>query len=160
MAKSYEGMLVGKGLKFGVVISRFNEIITGRLLDGAKDAFLRHGVAEQDIDVAWTPGALEIPLVAKQLAQTGKYNAIVCLGAVIRGGTPHFEYVASEVNRGISRVSLDAGLPVIQGIITADTLEQAIERAGAKAGNRGFAAASSAIEMANLMKAIEQKTIR
>ncbi len=154
MAKSYEGMLLGKGLKFAVVISRFNEIITTRLLDGARDAFLRHGVGEQDIDIAWTPGSLEIPLVAKQLAQTRKYNAIVCLGAVIRGGTPHFEYVSSEVNRGISRVSLDAGLPVIQGIITADTLEQAIERAGAKEGNRGFTAASSAIEMANLMKAI------
>ena len=154
MAERYEGMLLGKGLKFGVVISRFNEIITSRLLDGAKDAFLRHGVDEQDIDVAWTPGCLEIPLIANKLAQAGKYNAIVCLGAVIRGGTSHFEYVASEVNRGISRVSLDAGLPVIQGIITADTLEQAIDRAGAKEGNRGFMAASSAIEMANLLKVI------
>lgn len=154
MAKNYEGMLLGKGLKFGVVVSRFNEIITARLLDGAKDAFLRHGVSEQDIDVAWTPGSLEIPLVAKKLAENGKYSAIVCLGAVIRGGTPHFEYVASEVNRGISRVSLDSGVPVIQGIITADTLEQAIERAGAKEGNRGFRAASSAIEMANLLKSI------
>ena len=154
MAERYEGMLIGKGLKFGVVVSRFNEVITGRLLDGAKDALLRHGVDEQDIDVAWTPGCLEISLIAKKLAQTGKYNAIICLGAVIRGGTPHFEYVASEVNRGISRVSLDAGLPVIQGVITADTLEQAIERAGAKEGNRGFVAASSAIEMANLLKAI------
>jgi len=154
MAKRYEGVLLGKGLKFGVVVSRFNEIITTRLFDGAKDAFLRHGVNEQDIDVAWTPGSLEIPLIAKKLAETGKYNAIVCLGAVIRGGTPHFEYVASEVNRGIARVSLDAGLPVIQGIVTADTLEQAIERAGAKEGNRGFTAASSAIEMANLLRAI------
>ena len=152
MAERYEGNLLGKGLKFGIVVSRFNEVITGRLLDGAKDGFLRHGVDEQDIDIAWTPGCLEIPLLAKKLAQTGKYNAIVCLGAVIRGGTPHFEYVASEVNRGISRVSLDTGLPVIQGIITADTLEQAIERAGAKEGNRGFAAASNAIEMANLLK--------
>ncbi|MCX6008544.1 MAG: 6,7-dimethyl-8-ribityllumazine synthase [Chloroflexi bacterium] len=154
MAKKYEGMLLGKGLKFGVVVSRFNEIITARLLDGAKDAFLRHGVSEQDIDVAWTPGALEIPLVAKRLVESGKYNAIICLGAVIRGGTPHFEYLASEVSRGISRVSLDSGVPVIQGIITADTLEQAIERAGAKEGNRGFTAASSAIEMANLLKSI------
>ena len=102
MAKNYEGMLLGKGLKFGVVVSRFNEIITARLLDGAKDAFVRHGVSEQDIDVAWTPGSLEIPLVAKKLAESGKHNAIICLGAVIRGGTPHFEYVASEVNRGIS----------------------------------------------------------
>ena len=154
MAERYEGILIGKGLKFGVVISRFNEVITSRLLDGAKDGLLRHGVDEQDIDVAWTPGCLEIPLVAKRLAQTGKYNAIICLGAVIRGGTPHFEYVASEVNRGISRLSLDTGLPVIQGVITADTLEQAIERAGAKEGNRGFTAASGAIEMANLLKAI------
>ncbi|MCJ7654223.1 MAG: 6,7-dimethyl-8-ribityllumazine synthase [Dehalococcoidia bacterium] len=154
MAKNYEGMLLGKGLKFGVVVSRFNEIITARLLDGAKDAFLRHGVSEQDIDVAWTPGALEIPLVAKRLVESGKYNAIICLGAVIRGGTPHFEYLASEVSRGISRVSLDSGVPVIQGMITADTLEQAIDRAGAKEGNRGFMAASSAIEMASLLKSI------
>ncbi|MBL7208990.1 MAG: 6,7-dimethyl-8-ribityllumazine synthase [Dehalococcoidia bacterium] len=154
MAERYEGMLLGKGLKFGVVVSRFNEVITGRLLEGAKDGFLRHGVDEQDIDVGWAPGCLEIPLIAKKLAQTGRYDAVVCLGAVIRGGTPHFEYVASEVNRGISRVSLDTGLPVIQGIVTADTLEQAIERAGAKEGNRGFVAASSAIEMANLLKVI------
>ncbi len=154
MAKSYEGMLLGKGLKFGVVVSRFNEVITTRLLDGAKDAFVRHGVAEADIDVAWTPGALEIPLVAKKLVQSGNYSAVICLGAVIRGGTSHFEYVASEVNRGIARVSLDTGVPVIQGIITADTLEQAIERAGAKVGNRGFTAAQNAIEMANLLKNI------
>jgi len=154
MAKSFEGMLVGKGLKFGIVISRFNEIITGRLLEGAKDSLLRHGVSEQDIDIAWTPGSLEIPLVVKKLVDTGKYNAIICLGAVIRGGTPHFEYVASEVNRGIARLSLETGVPVIQGIITADTLEQAIERAGAKAGNRGFNAATNAIEMANLVKNI------
>jgi 6,7-dimethyl-8-ribityllumazine synthase len=154
MAKNYEGMLLGKGLKFGVVVSRFNEIITARLLDGAKDGFLRHGVSEQDIDVAWTPGSMEIPLVAKRLLERGKYNAIICLGAVIRGGTPHFEYLASEVSRGISRVSLDSGVPIIQGIITADTLEQAIDRAGAKEGNRGFMAASSAIEMANLLKSI------
>jgi 6,7-dimethyl-8-ribityllumazine synthase len=152
MAKQYEGTLLGKGLKFGVVISRFNEVITTRLLSGAKDGLLRHGVAVADIDVAWTPGCLEISLVAKKMAQTGTYNAIICLGCVIRGATPHFEYVASEVNKGIARVSLDIGIPVIQGIITADTLEQAIERAGAKEGNRGFAAASAAIEMANLMK--------
>ena len=154
MAKSYEGNLIGKGLKFAVVISRFNEIITTRLLNGAKDALVRHGVSDQDIDVAWTPGAMEIPVVAKKLAETTKYNAIICLGCVIRGGTPHFEYVAAEVNRGISRVSLDTGLPVIQGIITADNLEQAIERAGAKEGNRGAAAANSAIEMANLIKGL------
>lgn len=155
MAKNYEGMLLGKDLKFALVVSRFNELITTRLLEGAKDALLRHGVDEADIDIVWTPGCLEIPLVSKRVAQSNKYNAIVCLGAVIRGGTPHSEYVASEVNRGIGRVSLDTGLPVIQGIITADTLEQAIQRAGAKEGNKGFAAAVSAIEMANLLKAIQ-----
>ena len=156
MAKhQYEGLLIGKGLRFAVVVSRFNELITTKLLEGAKDALLRHGVADGDIDVAWTPGCLEIPLVGKKLAESGKYDTVLCLGAVIRGGTPHAEYVASEVNRGISRVSLDTGLPVIQGIITADTLEQAIQRAGAKEGNRGFAAGVSAIEMANLLKAIQ-----
>lgn len=152
MSKNYQGMLSGKGLKFAIVIARFNEIITGRLLEGAKDSLLRHGVSEQDIDIAWTPGSMEIPLAAKKMIETGKYNAIVCLGCVIRGGTPHFEYVASEVNRGISRLSLDSGIPVIQGIITADNIEQAIDRAGAKEGNRGFTAANSAIEMANLIK--------
>jgi 6,7-dimethyl-8-ribityllumazine synthase len=156
MAKrEYEGILIGKGLKIAVVVSRFNELITTKLLEGAKDALVRHGVAEADIDIAWTPGCLEIPLISKKLAQASKYDAIICLGAVIRGGTPHSEYVASEVNRGIGRVSLEAGLPVIQGIITADTLEQAIQRAGAKEGNKGFAAAISAIEMANLLKVIQ-----
>ncbi len=155
MAKYYEGMLLGEGLKFAIIVSRFNELITTRLLEGARDALLRHGVDEKDIDVAWTPGCLEIPLIAKKLAQSGGFNAIICLGAVIRGGTPHFEYVASEVNRGIGKIALDTGLPVIQGIITADTLEQAIQRAGTKEGNRGFAAAVSAIEMANLIKAIQ-----
>ena len=154
MAKHYEGMLIGKGLKFAVVVSRFNELVTARLLEGTKDALLRHGVEENDIDIVWVPGCFEIPLLAKKLAHRGKHDAVICLGAVIRGGTPHFEYVASEVNRGIGKVSLDTGLPVIQGIITADTLEQAIERAGAKEGNRGFAAAVSAIEMANLLRLI------
>jgi len=155
MAKHYEGILIGKGLKFAVVISRFNELITKKLLEGARDALLRHGVDEGDIDIAWTPGCLEIPIISKKLAQSSKYDAIICLGAVIRGGTPHSEYVASEANRGIGRVSLDTGLPVIQGIITADTLEQAIQRAGAKEGNKGSVAAVSAIEMANLFKAIQ-----
>jgi 6,7-dimethyl-8-ribityllumazine synthase len=154
MAKHYEGMLVGKGLKFAVVVSRFNELVTARLLEGTKDALLRHGVDENDIDIVWVPGCFEIPLLAKKLAHRGEHDAVICLGAIIRGGTPHFEYVASEVNRGIGKVSLDTGLPVIQGIITADTLEQAIERAGAKEGNRGFAAAVSAIEMANLLRLI------
>jgi 6,7-dimethyl-8-ribityllumazine synthase len=155
MAKRYEGMLVGKGLKFAVVVSRFNELLTNRLLEGARDALLRHDVDEKDIDLAWTPGCFEIPLIAKRLAQSGRYNSVICLGAVIRGDTPHFEYIASEVNRGIGRISLDTGLPIIQGIITADTLEQAIQRAGAKEGNKGFLAAVSAIEMANLLKAIQ-----
>ena len=155
MAKHYEGLLLGKGLKFAVLVSRFNDLITTRLLEGARDALLRHGVDEGDIDIAWCPGCLEIPVISKKLAQSGKYDAVICLGAVIRGGTPHFEYVASEVNRGIGRVSLDTGLPVIQGIITADTLEQAIQRAGAKEGNKGSVAAVSAIEMANLIKAIQ-----
>jgi 6,7-dimethyl-8-ribityllumazine synthase len=154
MAKHYEGMLVGKGLKFAVVVSRFNELITNSLLEGARDALLRHGVDERDIDVTRTPGCLEIPLIAKRLAQSGKYSSVICLGAVIRGGTPHFEYVASEVSRGIGRISLDTGLPIIQGIITADTLEQAIQRAGTKEGNRGFTAAVSAIEMANLLSVL------
>jgi len=163
MAKHYEGMLIGKGLKFAVVVSRFNELVTARLLEGTKDALLRHGVDENDIDIVWVPGCFEIPLLAKKLAHRGEHDAVICLGAVIRGGTPHFEYVASEVNRGIGKVSLDTGLPVIQGIITADTLEQAIERAGAKEGNRGFAAAVSAIEMANLLHLIaseEKQSIR
>lgn len=152
MAEFYEGTLIGQGLKFGIVISRFNEMITNRLLGGARDGFLRHGVAEEDIDTAWTPGCFELPLVAKKMAESGKYDAVVCLGCVIRGSTPHFEYVASAANRGISNASLQTGVPVIQGLITADNLEQAIERAGTKQGNRGFAAASTAIEMAQLMK--------
>ena len=155
MTKHYEGILIGKGLKFAVVVSRFNELITTRLLEGARDALLRHGVEEKDIDTAWTPGCFEIPLIAKRLAQSEQYNAVICLGAVIRGDTPHFEYVASEVTRDIGRVSLDTSLPIIYGIITADTLEQAIQRAGTKEGNRGFVAAVSAIEMANLVKAIQ-----
>lgn len=150
----FEGVLLGKGLKFGVVISRFNEFISKKLLEGAQDALLRHGVSEDNIDVAWVPGAFEIPLVAKKLAESEKYNAIICLGAVIRGATPHFEYIAAEVTKGIAKVGLETGLPVSYGVITADTLEQAIERAGTKAGNKGFDAAVDAIEMANLLKNI------
>jgi 6,7-dimethyl-8-ribityllumazine synthase len=152
MGKLFEGLLVGKGLKFGVVVSRFNEFITGKLLEGAKDALLRHGVEEEAVDIAWVPGAFEIPLVARNMAQTKRYDAVICLGAVVRGATPHFEYVAAEVAKGIAHVGLETGLPVIYGIITADTLEQAIERAGTKAGNRGFDAAVSAVEMANLLR--------
>lgn len=154
MGQRYEGKLLGQGLKFGVVISRFNEFISNKLLEGARDAFLRHGVAEADVDIALTPGAFEIPPIAKRMAQTGRYNAIVCLGAVIRGGTPHFDYIAAEVSKGIANVALETSVPVIFGVITADNLEQAIERAGTKQGNKGFDAAVSAIEMANLMKAI------
>ncbi len=154
MGKLYEGVLLGKGLKFAVVVSRFNEFITRKLLDGAQDALLRHGVSEENIDVAWVPGSFEIPLVAKSLAQTKRYDAVICLGAVIRGATPHFEYIAAEVTKGIAKVGLEAGLPVSFGIITADTLEQAIERAGTKAGNKGFDAAVDAIEMANLLRNI------
>ncbi|MDI6814804.1 MAG: 6,7-dimethyl-8-ribityllumazine synthase [Dehalococcoidales bacterium] len=154
MSKLFEGMLLGKGLKFGLVVSRFNEFINKKLVEGAEDALLRHGVNEEDIEIAWVPGSFEIPLVAKKLAQTKRYDAVICLGTVIRGGTPHFEYIASEVTKGIAKVGLDTGLPVIYGIIIADTLDQAIERAGTKAGNKGFDAAVSAIEMANLVRSI------
>ena len=154
MGKHFEGKLLGEGLRFGLVISRFNEFISRKLLEGAQDALLRHGVREEDIDIAWTPGSFEIPLIAKKLAQAKKYDAIICLAAVIRGGTPHFQYIAAEVAKGIAKVGLETGLPVIYGVITADTLEQAVERAGTKAGNRGFDAAMSAIEMANLIKSV------
>ena len=154
MEKTYQGMLLGKGLRFGLVVSRFNEFFTTKLLEGAKDALFRHGVEQGDMEVIWVPGAFEIPLATKLLAQTKKYNAIVCLGAVIRGATPHFEYIASEVSKGIAKVGLDTGLPVIYGVITADTIEQAIERSGTKEGNAGFKAAVNAIEMANLVKSL------
>ena len=154
MGKRFEGMLVGKGLKFGLVVSRFNEFFSKKLLEGAQDALLRHGANEEDIEVVWVPGSFEIPLIAQKLAQSKKYDAIICLGAVIRGGTPHFEYIAAEVTKGIAKVGLETGLPVIYGVITTDTLEQAIERSGTKAGNKGFEAAVSAIEMANLIKSM------
>lgn len=152
MNKSFEGMLVGKGLKFGIIVSRFNEFISNKLLDGCKDALISHEVDEDDIYVAWTPGSFEIPLVALKMAKSQQYDAIICLGAIIRGGTPHFDYVASEYTKGIAKVALDTQVPVINGVITADNLEQSIERAGTKMGNKGFTAASSAIEMANLLK--------
>jgi 6,7-dimethyl-8-ribityllumazine synthase len=153
--KTFEGMLLGEGLKFGIIVARFNDFITNKLLEGAQDTLLRHGVNEDDIEVTWVPGSFEIPLVAQRLANTKRYDAIICLGAVIRGGTPHFEYVASEVTKGIAQVGLSTGLPVIYGVITADTLEQAIERAGTKQGNEGSKAASTAIEMVNLLNTIE-----
>ncbi len=155
MSKQFEGMLVGKGLKIGLVVSRFNEFFTKKLLEGAQDALRRHNVSEEDIDIAWVPGSFEIPLIALKLAQTKKYDAIICLAAIVRGGTPHFEYLSAEVTKGIAKVGLDTGVPVIYGVITTDTLEQAIERSGTKAGNRGFEAAVSAIEMANLLKTID-----
>ena len=154
MSKRFEGKLIGEGLKFGLVVSRFNEFFTNKLLEGAQDALLRHGVKEEDIEVAWTPGSFEIPLIAQKLARSKKYDAIICLATVIRGGTPHFEYIAAEVTKGMAKVGLDTGLPVINGVITTDTLEQAVERSGTKAGNKGFTAAMSAIEMANLVKTI------
>jgi 6,7-dimethyl-8-ribityllumazine synthase len=153
--KTFEGMLLGDGLKFGIVVARFNDFITHKMLEGAQDTLLRHGVNEEDIEVTWVPGSFEIPLVAQKLANTKRYDSIICLGAVIRGGTPHFEYVAAEVTKGIAQVGLSTGLPVIYGVITADTLEQAIERAGTKQGNEGSKAAITAIEMVNLLNSIE-----
>ncbi|KZL91251.1 6,7-dimethyl-8-ribityllumazine synthase [Clostridium magnum] len=152
--KIYEGKLVAQGLKFGVVVGRFNEFIGGKLLSGAIDGFKRHGVEEEDIEIAWVPGAFEIPLAAKKMVNTKKYDAVICLGAVIKGSTPHFDYVSSEVSKGVASVSLETGVPVIFGVLTTDTIEQAIERAGTKAGNKGFDAAVTAIEMANLLKEI------
>jgi 6,7-dimethyl-8-ribityllumazine synthase len=150
-----EGMLTGRELRIGIVISRFNEFVGGKLLDGAIDALVRHGVSAEDVTVARCPGAFEIPVVAKRLAVSRKYDAVICLGAVIRGATAHFDYVASEVSKGIAAVSLETGVPAIFGVLTTDTIEQAIERAGTKAGNKGFEAAMTAIEMANLISQLE-----
>src|SRR5659263_552195 len=149
--RTLEGKLTAAGLKFALVVGRFNSFITERLLEGALDCLRRQGAAEENLTVLRVPGAWEIPLVAKRLAQAGAYDAVICLGAVIRGSTPHFDYVAAEVSKGIARVGLETGVPVAFGIITADTLEQAVDRAGAKAGNKGWQAALTAIEMANLM---------
>ncbi len=150
--KVIQGELQAKGLKFAVIVSRFNDFITGRLLDGAVDALVRHGAKEEDIDVVRVPGAFEIPLAAKKTAAKGLYNAVICLGAVIRGATPHFDYVASEVSKGVASVSLETGVPIAFGVITSDTIEQAVERAGTKSGNKGFDAAITAIEMAQVLK--------
>ena len=152
MAKIIQGELSGKDLKIGIVAARFNDFITSRLVDGALDALQRHGVADSDIEILKVPGSYEIPLVAKALAQSKKYHAVICLGAVIRGATPHFEYVSAEVSKGVAAAAMESGLPVIFGVLTTDTIEQAIERAGTKSGNKGWDAAISAIEMANLMK--------
>lgn len=150
-----EGNLDAKGLSFGIVVSRFNSFICERLLEGAIDALVRHGASEADITVARIPGAFEIPLAAKSMAASGKFDAIICLGAVIRGSTPHFDYVASEVSKGVASVSLESGLPIAFGVLTTDTIEQAVERAGTKAGNKGFEAAVTAIETANVLKAMK-----
>ena len=156
MANMIQGDLVAKkGQRFGIAVSRFNDFISSKMLAGAVDALTRHGVADNDIDVVWTPGSFEIPLVAKRLAESGRYAAVLCLGAVIRGGTPHFDYIAAEVSKGVAQVGLATGVPTIFGIITTDTIEQAIERAGTKAGNKGADAAVSAIEMANLLAGLK-----
>ncbi len=150
MANIIEGKLNAKGKKFGIVISRFNELISSQLLSGAKDCLVRHDCKEEDITVAWVPGSYEIPLAAKRMAKSKKYASVICLGAVIRGGTPHFDYIAAEVSKGVAQVGLEANLPVIFGILTTDSIEQALERAGTKSGNKGWDAALSAIEMVNL----------
>ncbi|MBN8200080.1 MULTISPECIES: 6,7-dimethyl-8-ribityllumazine synthase [Bacillaceae] len=152
MKKVIEGHLVGTGLKMAIVVSRFNEFITGKLLSGAEDALKRHGVSEEDVTVVWVPGAFEIPLAAKKLSQSGKYDAVITLGTVIRGATPHFDFVSGEVAKGVSATALQSGVPVIFGVLTTDTIEQAIERAGTKAGNKGWEAAVGAIEMGNLYR--------
>jgi 6,7-dimethyl-8-ribityllumazine synthase len=155
MGQVFEGHLVGTGLKFGIVVGRFNEFITSKLLGGAQDALKRHGVAEENIDVAWVPGAFEIPLAAKKMVASGKYDAVITLGTVIRGSTPHFDYVCNEVAKGVGTLGLQHEIPVIFGVLTTDSIEQAVERAGTKAGNKGWDAAVSAIEMANLNKAFQ-----
>ena len=155
MPKVYEGQLIAKGKKFGIVASRFNEFITNKLLEGALDALKRHGAKDEEIEIVWVPGSFEIPYAAQRMAKgKKKYDAIICVGAVSRGATPHFEYISAEVTKGIAQTGMTTGVPVIYGVITPDTLEQAIERAGTKAGNKGFQAAMSAIEMANLFDKI------
>lgn len=152
--KAYEGNLMAEGLKIGIIAARFNEFITSKLVSGAIDALRRHGALENDIELAWVPGAFEIPLVAQKMAETKRYDAVICLGAVIRGATPHFDLVSNEVSKGIAHVGLQTGVPVIFGVIATDSIEQAIERAGTKAGNKGFDAAMTAIETANLLRSI------
>ncbi|KWW17929.1 MULTISPECIES: 6,7-dimethyl-8-ribityllumazine synthase [Bacillaceae] len=156
MGNIIEAQLIGSGLKVGIVVGRFNEFITSKLLGGALDGLKRHGVDENDVDIAWVPGAFELPLIAKKLVNTGKYDAVIGLGTVIRGATSHYDYVCNEAAKGMAAVSLDTGVPVIFGLLTTESIEQAIERAGTKSGNKGYEAAVSAIEMANLGKLIEQ----
>ncbi|MBU0686468.1 MAG: 6,7-dimethyl-8-ribityllumazine synthase [Candidatus Margulisbacteria bacterium] len=154
MVKIIEGKLNAEGFKFGIVVSRFNELVSKGLLEGALDCLRRHGAKDAAIDVVWAPGSFEMPMVTKMILKKNKYDAVICVGAVIRGSTPHFDFVASEAAKGIAKVSLDSAVPVIFGVLTTDTLEQALERAGAKPGNKGFQAAMSAIEMANLVESI------
>ncbi len=153
--KTFQGTLVADGLRVGIVASRFNEFITAKLLSGAMDGLLRHGVREEDIQLAWVPGAFEIPLIAQRMARSGRYDAVICLGAVIRGSTSHYDYVCNEVSKGIAAVSLETGVPVLFGVLTTENLEQAIERAGTKGGNKGYDCALSAVEMCNLLRALE-----
>lgn len=153
--KVIEGQLSAKGLKFGLIVGRFNEFISSKLLGGALDALKRSGADEKNIEMAWSPGSFEIPLIAKKMAKAGKYDAIICLGAVIRGATPHFDFVANEVSKGVANAMLETEVPIIFGVLTTESIEQAIERAGTKSGNKGFDAAMAAIEMANLMKEIK-----
>jgi 6,7-dimethyl-8-ribityllumazine synthase len=155
MSRVFEGNLIGTGLTIGIVVGRFNEFVSSKLLSGALDALKRHGVEEEAVSVAWVPGAFEIPLIAQKMAESGSYDAVITLGAVIRGATPHFEYVSAEASKGVAAISLKTGVPTIFGVLTVDTIEQAIERAGTKAGNKGWEAAVTAIEMANLTKALE-----
>ncbi len=154
MANILEGYITGKGLKFGIVVARFNEFITSKLLGGALDTLHRHETADEDVDVAWVPGAFEIPVVAKKMAESGKYDAVICLGAVIRGSTSHYDYVCNEVSKGTAQVGMSTGVPTIFGVVTTENIEQAIERAGTKAGNKGSDSAMAAMEMANLLKKI------
>ncbi|GLB29232.1 6,7-dimethyl-8-ribityllumazine synthase [Lacrimispora amygdalina] len=153
--KIFEGTLVSKNIRIGIVAARFNEFITSKLLGGALDCLKRHGISEEDIEVAWVPGAFEIPLIASKMAGCGKYDAVICLGAVIRGSTTHYDYVCSEVSKGIAHVSLNSGIPVMFGVLTTENIEQAIERAGTKAGNKGFDCAAGAIEMVSLIRTIQ-----
>jgi 6,7-dimethyl-8-ribityllumazine synthase len=152
MPKIIEGKIIAKGMKFGLVASRFNDFICGRLIEGAMDALTRAGADEKDIQIYKVPGAFELPLMAKKMAKTGRFDAVICLGAIIRGATPHFEYISAEVSKGIATVGLETGVPISFGVLTTDTIEQAIERAGTKAGNKGWDAAVSAIEMVDLLK--------
>ncbi len=154
--KKIEGNVVGKNVKIGIVAARFNEFIVSKLIGGAQDALVRHGVADEDIDLAWVPGAFEIPMIAKKMALSGKYDAVLCLGTVIKGATDHYDYVCAEVSKGVALVGLETGVPCMFGILTTDNIEQAIERAGTKAGNKGFDVACSAIEMINLVRELEK----